>query len=536
MCRLKDATVDARADLSKIRVMVSESHLLKKPSINAAGTVQEKNKVEQVLLTAPKVLEISDQGFSMSNESGAQAVLKDVTLDNIRIPQMQFKKIAFTSTWEKEKLASCKFKARLIAPGAVISAIRLATAPVEIDGACTASAGAAGKNTQWSMKASTENLQAEDNDFVLPLNDCRMNMATLPEQNTTALNGEMYCQSSRQSGKIQSSFQFDTASGAGRISYSIPEIKPNNETPLFNSFLKDWKEPYDLVSGNLSVSGEYRWWNNSNGQEREKLSLNLNVQNAGGFYEGILFSGLDYKDTIEILPTIKSNSFAKLTVRDIDIGIPIEKTSASLKYSDTQSGDLPIVTMNNLNLSLLGGKVVGNDVDIDLNSDTHNLVLVVVGLDLAQIVALQQVDGLSATGRLDGYVPITITADGVKITDGKIVSQPQGGQIKYIPAGGSAEIEKSAVGSEFVFRIIEDLEYDSLDIDVNYDESGEMEMMLALKGMSPKVDKKRPVHFNLNLQQNILKLLRGLRYADGLSEDIDRNVQKYFRKQQNPVN
>ena len=76
----------------------------------------------------------------------------------------------------------------------------------------------------------------------------------------------------------------------------------------------------------------------------------------------------------------------------------LSQTSAKLQYSDTQSGDLPIVTMNNLSLSVLGGKVVGNDVDIDLNSEKHNLVLVVVGLDLAQIVALQQVDGLSATG------------------------------------------------------------------------------------------------------------------------------------------
>ena len=66
--------------------------------------------------------------------------------------------------------------------------------------------------------------------------------------------------------------------------------------------------------------------------------------------------------------------------------------------------------------------------------------------------------------------------------------------------------------------------------------SGEMELVLALKGMSPKVDKKRPVHFNLNLQQNVLKLLRGLRYAEGLSEDIDRNVQKYFSNKGNPVN
>ena len=156
------------------------------------------------------------------------------------------------------------------------------------------------------------------------------------------------------------------------------------------------------------------------------------------------------------------------------------------------------------------------------------MILVVNGLDISEIVKLQQLEGLSATGRLDGYIPVTITTNGVKITEGKIVAQKQGGQIHYRPEGGTAEMEKSAVGSEFVFRIIEDLKYDSLNIDVNYQENGELDMKLAIKGKSPKVDTNRPIHFNLNLQQNVLKLLEGLRYAEGLSEKIDKNAQKHF--------
>ena len=92
------------------------------------------------------------------------------------------------------------------------------------------------------------------------------------------------------------------------------------------------------------------------------------------------------------------------------------------------------------------------------------------------------------------------------------------------------------MGSELVFRILKDLNYDSLVIVANYEEDGEMDMKFAIKGISPHVDDLRPVHFNLNLQQNVLKLLQGLRYAEGLSSDIDRNVQKYFRKRKIPVN
>lgn len=528
--QVKNITVAMQGSLHDIdngfRLNFAESSLV------AADTrSQLTNRIEKLVVELPQVIEIVDQGVHISSENGARITLDHVILDNITVPKMEVNNISLLTRSQSNSPASCAYGMQLKMPVAEINNLQIKAETVQIEGVCPDR-----EKNKWAANASVASLSVEDNEFLLQLNHCNLNVRNLVGESPSEYAGDFSCQSSSQSGEVHSDFRFNVDTGTGSATYSFSDINPNNDTPLFSSLLKDWKEPYDIVSGSLSIRGDYRWWKNSKGQHREKLNVNLNVNNAGGFYEGILFSGLDYKDSLEILPAIQSSDFAELTVRDIDIGIPVEETSVRLKYSDTKNGDLPLLTMNNLSFSLLGGKVVGNDVDIDLNSDMHNMVLVVVGLDLAQIVALQQVDGLSATGRIDGYVPITITTEGVKITDGKIVSQPQGGQIKYTPAGGTAEIEKSAVGSEFVFRIIEDLNYDSLVIDVNYEESGEMEMVLALKGMSPKVDKKRPVHFNLNLQQNVLKLLRGLRYAEGLSEDIDRNVQKYFRKQENPVN
>ena len=500
-------------------------------SMVAHALSQQTGNIKALTVKLPKMIKIVEQGVQIAGESGASVILDNVRFDNLTVPKMQINNIALASSPQSDEQAACRFSMQLKAPAAEISTMQISAEPVEIEGVCPDI-----DKSQWAVSANVANLTVEDSDFLLPLNHCRADIKNLIEHSLPEFEGKLFCQSSKQSAAVHSKFRFNAEFDTGSASYSFSGINPNSDTPLFKSLLKGWKEPYDIVSGSLSFNGEYRWWKNSKGQDREKLNMNLNVRDAGGYYDGILFSGLNYKDSVEILPTIKSAGFAELTVSDIDIGIPIEQTSAGLQYSNTKNGDLPIVTMNNLSMSLLGGKVLGNDVDIDLNGDSHNMVLVVVGLDLSQIVALQQVDGLTATGRIDGYVPIHLSPEGMKITDGKIVSQPQGGQIKYAPTGGTAEIEKSAVGSEFVFRIIEDLKYDSLDIDVNYDVSGEMEMILALKGMSPKVDKKRPVHFNLKLQQNVLKLLRGLRYAEGLSEDIDRNVQKYFRKQENPVN
>lgn len=511
---------------NNLKVEIAESSTVSMQSMS-----QEGNRIEVLSVTLPQTLEINNGSVLLGSANGASMSLTNALLSDVRIPELKLSDVMLSSSQQNKSPSDCIFKLQVTAPVAEINNVVFTSSPLQLEGICPDRV-----RDVWSVKAITSMLRLENSEFQLPLNECRMAIDNSINEDRTEFQGEFSCQSSKQSGKVLSNFRFNPDSATGRATYSLSEIKPDNEVPLFTGFLKGWEEPYDIVSGSLAISGEYRWWKNSKGQDKENLTMNVTVNDAGGYYEGILFSGLDYQDSIEILPVIKSADFADLSVSDIDIGIPIQSTSAKLQFSDTQQGDLPVVTVNNLSLSVLGGKVVGNDVDIDLNSEKHGLVLVVVGLDLAQIVALQQLDGLSASGRLDGYIPITITTDGVMIRDGKIVAQQPGGKIQYTPAGGTLEIEKSAMGSEFVFRIIKDLNYNTLNIDVNYAEDGEMELMLALKGISPKVDKKRPVHFNLNLQQNVLKLLRGLRYAEGLSEDIDKNVQKHFSKQGNPVN
>ena len=105
------------------------------------------------------------------------------------------------------------------------------------------------------MNASVAVLNIEDNDFQLQLNHCKTDVSTVTDQSASVFAGELSCQSSSQGGEVHSSYRFNIDSGTGRAAYSSSDIKPDNETPLFSSLLKDWKEPYDIVSGSLC----YQW-------------------------------------------------------------------------------------------------------------------------------------------------------------------------------------------------------------------------------------------------------------------------------------
>jgi hypothetical protein len=143
---------------------------------------------------------------------------------------------------------------------------------------------------------------------------------------------------------------------------------------------------------------------------------------------------------------------------------------------------------------------------------------------------MQQVEGLEASGLMDGSIPVFIDDQGLRVINGELHARAPGGRIRYIPAGGTEAMEEAAPGTNIVFEILEDLNYQTLETRMNYVPDGNLILNLAIRGRSPKLDEKRPVHFNLNLEQNVLQLLRSLRIADDIDSVLDKNVQDFYKQ------
>jgi hypothetical protein len=505
------------------RIRFDDSSLLRLDS-----TMQEGIMAESATVHLPVALVVEQGGFQLEPGNNAVLELERVLLDDVLIPKMRISNI--TSRQTGDDVAGCSFRASLSMPEVIVDDIKLELAMASVSGDCPHD-----NNHEWTLSATTKRAAAENPDARITVNQCSMS-AIYPSDGKMPVTAELTCSGSEIPGKMTANVRYDMDKEKGDVDFGFPAILPDSQNPLLASFIKDWVEPFDILSGDISVQGRYSWWTSSAGKENERLVIDISINDAGGFYESILFSGLNYSDRIELLPVIKSKAFADVVISDIDIGIPVNNVSAKLRYSKSDKGDLPVVIMSELHIPVMGGEVRGHDLQIDLNEDGHEFVLVVDGLSLEKIVALQQLEGLYVTGYIDGYIPVKITPDGVTVSDGKIVSQADGGVIRYVPEGGTEALQKSAMGSEMLFRIIEDLNYHSLSIDVGYQTNGDLDLALAIRGKSPKFDENRPIHFNLSLQQNVLKLLKGLRYADGLREEIDRNVQEYFRNTENPLN
>ena len=277
-----------------------------------------------------------------------------------------------------------------------------------------------------------------------------------------------------------------------------------------------------LLSGSASLAGEARW----NG-ELENISARVSLKNSGGRFGKAWFSGLESGFDLVLYPAISGES-SRFSVQVIDLGIPITNLTSRISVA-TANGKKPVITVSGLNAGMLDGSVSGNRKKIDLNRRSNSFTLAFADISLAELVRLQQFEDIDAIGKLSGTLPLTIGPAGLSISKGTASAKAPGGYIRYRPKNGGELFGSSSMETEMLLKALDDYQYEELDAAMAYKPDGQLTMQLQMKGRSPGLHATRPLHLNLNLDQNILSLIESLRAVDGLNDRIDRAVKEHFK-------
>ena len=277
-----------------------------------------------------------------------------------------------------------------------------------------------------------------------------------------------------------------------------------------------------LLSGSASLAGEARWNN-----ELESLETRISLKNTGGRFGKAWFSGLESSFDLALYPAISGES-RRFSVQVIDLGVPITNLTSRISLA-TADGKKPVITISGLKAGMLDGTVRGNRVRIDLNRRSNSFTLAFSDISLAEVVRLQQFEDIDAIGKLSGTLPITVGPAGLSVTKGQASAKAPGGYIRYRPKDGGELFGSSSMETEMLLKALDDYQYEELDAAMAYKPDGPLTMQLQMKGRSPGLHATRPLHLNLNLDQNILSLIESLRAVDGLNDRIDRAVKQHFK-------
>ncbi|MFK8020594.1 MAG: YdbH domain-containing protein [Pseudomonadales bacterium] len=307
-------------------------------------------------------------------------------------------------------------------------------------------------------------------------------------------------------------FRHNIESNVGHATLATPLMSFNEQNRFLPSLVQKWPYPLDFSSGALKLDSTVEW------QRGEATSaVSFAFKDLGGFYERNLFYGLNGKLHGQYQNDIVSGKTEGLKLSKLEAGVLVENISINVQPQKNA------VHLLQLRADLLGGELSVNDLALDKNKAKHEFKVVLKSVDLAKLLQLES--GVSGSGILDAELPMAISARGVSMSNGRSKVRAPGGIIRYLGELPQAALDTNPQLS-LALNALKNFHYDVLDIESTYAENGKLTLKTKLQGRNPDSKNKRPVHFNLNVTEDIPALLKSLQLSQDISDKLDARIQQ----------
>lgn len=305
----------------------------------------------------------------------------------------------------------------------------------------------------------------------------------------------------------------DLALGVGRVTLSLQPIYfcPGKLQP--GDLLETIRDVTTATSGWLEGVAALRW-------DGKGFSPELDLA-IGSFGTTSGLAVVEQLNAAIRLDESGSPPHQLLSVGRIDFGI--ELTDGLIDYQVRRDGT---VAIDSATWKFAGG-VLTTTGEVDPRSANQELSFQVQGLDLAKLLALVNLDGLSGSGTLEGRLPIVRKADEIEIRGGRLRSSPEGGVVRYRADSGTANLGVADQQFATVLAVLDDFHFELLEIELDGSASGEVAVGIHLKGANPSYQDGHPVDFNLSLQAQLSDLLRAEELVYHVPDAIEARLQAF---------
>ncbi len=400
---------------------------------------------------------------------------------------------------------------------------------------------AKGEGSDWQTKgmAKVLGLSSVLDEFVPPKINLAIGFDTASALAKAGIVAETVDQAVKMTGRV--THDLTTNQGALRATLAPRPFSPSGTT--LGGLITPWEYPFDVTAGKLGLSAVVTWGasprglsaGSDDGQKPGGIAVKrgevaITAKDLDGYYQDIVVE--DVNTTIHLnamsLDDVIMAGPAQLRIGRVDSGIDLENISLTLRLGPLGFGHgpgRPVVDIRDLSGHTLGGRVSSPRISIDPARPPARFTLKVDGLQLDRLLQLEQQQGLEGTGVLDGSIPITLNGETITIRDGRVAVRPPGGVIRFAPLDDTRRMLVAAKPEmKLVLRALENFRYDVLRAVVNYQEDGTLLLETRLEGKNPDMKESPPIHFNLNVEENIPALLQSVQVV----KDIEKRLEKAF--------
>ncbi len=272
------------------------------------------------------------------------------------------------------------------------------------------------------------------------------------------------------------------------LAFAKGGLQPAAFLPLLSGAVSD-------VSGTIEGGGDLRWDEKTIDSTAvialKDLAFRTSIARLEGVSGTIALAGL--------LPIFTSKP-QEIRVRMMDVGVPL--TDGRLRFSLARDGSFSI---EEAAFPFLDGKVSVLPTRFGADTKVPKLVLAVDRIDLALLLKLIDVDGLSGTGRVSGRVPVLLEASRQVLEAGHMEAEAPGGILSYKSSNAAAA---TSAETKLLFQALDDFHYKGLSVDLEGPLNGELSLKVQLKGNNPKLYSGYPIELNVATGGPFVAMLR----------------------------
>ena len=298
--------------------------------------------------------------------------------------------------------------------------------------------------------------------------------------------------------KLYGKGSHDPATGTGRADLALESLRleldglqPRDLFPSSASLLQ-------TAEGTVTASGELAW-------DAGGLSgfLDVGLRDLSLHTPAAVLERINAAVRVEGPWPPRMAAGQLISMARLDFGL--ELTNGLVDYALRRDGVLEIESAQ---WEFAGG-TIRTQGSLDLQADEQTIPLGVRDVDLAQLLQLVNLDGLSGSGSLQGELPVVLRGETMEIRDGVLEASGEGGWIRYEPEGAATAFASSAgIAFDDLLLALQNFRYETLRLTVNGEAQGEVSVALSLHGSNPDYRDGQRYEFNLKVDGQLGDLVR----------------------------
>ncbi len=290
--------------------------------------------------------------------------------------------------------------------------------------------------------------------------------------------------------------------------------------------LSGWPDLLTVDSGNARLSMEV---STGKGGELEATG-SAELKDVGGVFNRTAVSGLTGQVRGSLDDSRMTARFRDMTVGEINAGIPV----SSVRFSGDYNAPVTELLAGSLDVHQARARFLEGTLRVppalyELGGGSGRIPVEVEDVSLSRLTAVYPAEGLSGSGLLRGRIPLGISTDGVRVSEGNVSAIDPGGRLQ-LPADKLQAMLGGNQAMDIVVQALQNFHYSVLNSTIDYDEQGKLTLGLRLKGKNPELRGGQPVVLNVNLEEDIPALLTSLQLSGRVNEAVTKRVRELLQE------